>query len=118
VPLRSPDGEVIGVLGVYEDFTERSAVEAQLRKLSLAVEQSSESIVITDLRWRIDYVNEAFVQSSGYSREDAPWAQPPHAAVGRTAPRDLRPDVDGAVAGPGLARRVHQPSPGRARDLS
>jgi PAS domain S-box-containing protein len=50
VPLRNPEGEVIGLLGVYEDYTERRAVEEQLRKLSLAVEQSSEGIVITDLR--------------------------------------------------------------------
>ena len=71
VPLRNPEGEVIGVLGVYEDFTERRGVEAQLRKLSLAVEQSSESIVITDLQGRIEYVNEAFVLSSGYTREEA-----------------------------------------------
>jgi PAS domain S-box-containing protein len=71
VPLRGPEGEVIGVLGVYEDFTERRAVEEQLRKLSLAVEQSSEGVVITDPRGRIEYVNEAFVQSSGYSREQA-----------------------------------------------
>ena len=71
VPLRGPEGEVIGVLGVYEDFTERRAVEEQLRKLSLAVEQSSEDIVITDLEGRIEYVNEAFVLSSGYTREQA-----------------------------------------------
>ncbi len=71
VPLQGPQGDVIGVLGVYEDFTERRAVEEQLRKLSLAVEQSSEGVVITDPRGRIEYVNEAFVQSSGYSREQA-----------------------------------------------
>ena len=42
----------------------------QIRKLSLAVEQSPESIVITDLDGCIEYVNEAFVRNSGYSRED------------------------------------------------
>ena len=43
---------------------------ADLRKLSLAVEQSTESILITDTQARIEYVNEAFIQSSGYSREE------------------------------------------------
>jgi two-component system sensor histidine kinase/response regulator len=87
VPLRNLEGEVIGVLGVYEDFTGRRAVEEQLRKLSLAVEQSSESIVITDLQGRIEYVNEAFVQSSGYSRDEAIGADPRLLQSGRT-PRE------------------------------
>ena len=38
-----------------------------LRKLSLAVEQSSNSIIITDLDANIEYVNSAFVKTSGYS---------------------------------------------------
>jgi len=84
VPLRNLDGEVIGVLGVYEDFTGRRMVEEQLRKLSLAVEQSSEHIVITDLEGRIEYVNEAFVQSSGYTREEAIGANSRFLKSGRT----------------------------------
>ena len=43
---------------------------ADLKKLSLAVEQSTESILITDTQAHIEYVNEAFIQSSGYSREE------------------------------------------------
>ncbi len=49
---------------------ELAASEAQLRKLLRAVEQSPESIVITDLQERIEYVNEAFVQRTGYAREE------------------------------------------------
>ncbi len=52
------------------DITEQEVAEAQLRKLSLAVEQSPESIVITDLAGRIEYVNDAFAQTSGYSRQE------------------------------------------------
>ena len=44
--------------------------EAELGKLSTAVEQSPESIVITDTEGRIEYVNDAFVQATGYSREE------------------------------------------------
>lgn len=46
------------------------AQEAELRKLSLAVEQSPESVVITNLEPCIEYVNDAFVVKSGYSREE------------------------------------------------
>lgn len=48
----------------------RSQIEGQSRKLALAVEQSPESIVITDLQGVIEYVNETFVRVSGYQREE------------------------------------------------
>ena len=37
----------------------------------MAVEQSPESIVITDLDANIEYVNEAFARNTGYSRQEA-----------------------------------------------
>ena len=52
------------------DISERKASESQLRKLSLAVEQSPASIVITDLNGAIEYVNDTFVRNTGYSREE------------------------------------------------
>ena len=51
------------------DVSGRHATEDLLRKLSLAVEQSPESIVITNLAGEIEYVNEAFVRIAGYPRE-------------------------------------------------
>jgi PAS domain S-box-containing protein len=41
------------------------------RYLALAVEHSPDSIIITDPQWVIEYVNRAFTQVTGYSREDA-----------------------------------------------
>ncbi|SMF95943.1 PAS domain S-box-containing protein [Methylomagnum ishizawai] len=66
-PLRNAAGEIIGVLGVYEDITERKEAEDRLLKLSLAVRQSPESIVITDLEGRIEYVNAGFESMTGYA---------------------------------------------------
>ena len=51
------------------DISGRHATEDLLRKLSLAVEQSPESIVITNLTGEIEYVNDAFVRIAGYPRE-------------------------------------------------
>ncbi|MFY3384820.1 putative bifunctional diguanylate cyclase/phosphodiesterase [Paracidovorax sp. MALMAid1276] len=49
---------------------ELAASEASLRKLLRAVEQSPESIVITDLHEGIEYVNDAFVRRTGYERAE------------------------------------------------
>jgi PAS domain S-box-containing protein len=46
------------------------AANITLRQLSLAVEQSPESIVITGLDADIEYVNEAFLRTTGYSRDE------------------------------------------------
>jgi PAS domain S-box-containing protein len=58
------------VLRFVRDITERKMQEKQIRKLNLAVEQSPVSIAITDLDANIEYINPAFVRSSGYPREE------------------------------------------------
>jgi PAS domain S-box-containing protein len=54
-----------------QEIAERRHVEMELRKLSLAVEQSPASIVITDLDGKIEYVNRRFTQVTGYSFEES-----------------------------------------------
>ena len=68
------------------DISERKATEAQLRKVSLAVEQSPESIVITNVDAEIEYVNEAFLRNTGYSREEVIGRNPRILKSGRTPP--------------------------------
>lgn len=58
-------GERIG------DFIERRQALDARRKLSLAVEQSPVSIVITDRNGIIEYVNNRFTTLTGYTREEA-----------------------------------------------
>ncbi len=58
------------VLRFVRDFTEKRLKDNELRKLSLAIEQSPVSIVITDLDANIQYVNPAFINTSGYSYEE------------------------------------------------
>ena len=67
-PLRTSAG---GAVVVHADITERTLAQAQLRKLSLAVQQSPIGILIRDIEGRIDYVNDAFSYISGFTREEA-----------------------------------------------
>jgi len=48
----------------------RQAAEESLRKLSRAVEQSADTVMITDLQGRIEYVNPAFETVAGYSCDE------------------------------------------------
>ena len=47
------------------------AQNAELRKLTQAVEQSANTVVITDLEGCIEYVNPKFVETTGYTVEEA-----------------------------------------------
>jgi len=70
--------------GVIRDITSRKQTEAQLRKLAQAVEQSPDSIVITNLDGDIEYINQAFMENSGYNREELLGQNPRLLQSGRT----------------------------------
>ncbi len=63
-------GRVVQIQGVTRNISERKKSEDQLRKLWLAVEQTPNMVIITNLDNEIEYVNECFTQVTGYSRED------------------------------------------------
>jgi two-component system sensor histidine kinase/response regulator len=83
-PLRDDAGRVTGIVATVEDITERKHAEAQLRKLAQAVEQSPESIVITDLDARIEYVNQAFLRTTGFSAGEVLGQNPRFLQSGKT----------------------------------
>jgi PAS domain S-box-containing protein len=63
--------EYLGRVWFFRDITERKRYEDKLRQLSLAVEQSPVSVVITDLAGNITYVNPTFTRCTGYSFQEA-----------------------------------------------
>lgn len=68
--LRDASGHTIGIIGTLRDITGRKLAEDTLKKLSSAVEQSGDSVIITDRKSNIEYVNRAFERLTGFSREE------------------------------------------------
>jgi len=80
------DPELNAIVGKYSDLTESRNAEHVLRqtrdelgRLSSAIEQTADSVMVTNRQGVIEYVNPAFEQMTGYTREET---------VGRT-PRIL-----------------------------
>jgi diguanylate cyclase (GGDEF)-like protein/PAS domain S-box-containing protein len=82
--LRNSDGTPREIFIVDRDITERKQVEEQLRSLSVAVEQSPVSVVITDLNGVIQYVNPKFEQVTGYTASEAVGQNPSVLKSGKT----------------------------------
>jgi len=66
-PMLDGTGEYRGCVGVAIDITERRQAEENLRKLSLAVEQSPAAVLITDLDGIIEYANPRFYETTGFT---------------------------------------------------
>jgi two-component system cell cycle sensor histidine kinase/response regulator CckA len=69
--IRDADGNPQYCVGNLVDITERMRAESEVQRLSVGVEQSPVSIVITDPHGVIEYVNSKFCAISGYTREEA-----------------------------------------------
>jgi PAS domain S-box-containing protein len=59
--------------------------EDRLRKLSMAVEQNPTSVLITDLDGRIEYVNQTFIDITGYTAEECIGRNPRMLRSGKTS---------------------------------
>ncbi|WP_157775704.1 PAS domain S-box protein [Hartmannibacter diazotrophicus] len=65
------NGETLGTIGFARDITEKVEKDKQVRELSLAVEQSSNGIVIIDMKGGVEYANPAFLAPCGLTLEEA-----------------------------------------------
>lgn len=70
VAERGEDGEIVGVLAIGRDITERKRAERELLLLNQAVNASSEAVFLMDAQGRFVYVNEEACRSLGLSHEE------------------------------------------------
>ena len=81
-----------GRIWTFREITERKRNADALQQLSLAVEQSPVSVVITDPQGKISYVNRKFTEGTGYSPEEVVGRNPRILNGGRSSP-DLYRDL-------------------------
>ena len=66
-PIRKDDdNNILGIVLVFNDVSERKRAEDRIRTLFQAIEQSPVSVMITDVNANIEYVNGAFEKVTGY----------------------------------------------------
>ncbi|MFZ5862970.1 MAG: putative bifunctional diguanylate cyclase/phosphodiesterase [Nitrospirota bacterium] len=65
-PMFDERGGVCNVIGFGVDVTARQHAESHMRILSTALEQTADSVMITGTDGTIEYVNHAFVRTTGY----------------------------------------------------
>ncbi len=63
-------GEIYSVASI-RDITERRLIEEERERLTVAIEQAGETVVVTDAEGTIQYVNPMFEAVTGYSRAEA-----------------------------------------------
>ncbi len=64
-------GQPVGAVTTFTDITERKSKDQELRKLSRAIETSPVTVVITDVKGTIEYVNSSFTDITGYTAKEA-----------------------------------------------
>ncbi|MFT5376240.1 MAG: two-component system sensor histidine kinase/response regulator, partial [Candidatus Latescibacterota bacterium] len=108
-PIQGGDGQILAAI---RDISVRKEYELELKKLSHAVEQNPAAIFITDAKGRIEYVNDQFVEITGYSSEEA-IGQNPRLLKSGQMPEDFYKDLWQTV----LAGKVWSNElPNRAKD--
>jgi len=92
-PYRDSNGQVIGLLGISRDITDRKLAEEEMRqsqqKLSIHFEHTPLAVVEWDLQFRVAAWNPSAERIFGYSREEA-FGQ--HASF--IVPPQFRPHVE------------------------
>ncbi len=68
---RDERGKILRYYGANQDITDRKQAEVELTKFKLGLERSSTAIFITDPSGKIAYINPAFEQVYGYTRDEA-----------------------------------------------
>jgi len=89
-PIRKEDDNILGMVLVFNDVSERKEAEEKIRTLSQAIEQSPVSVMITDADENIEYVNSTFEKVTGYQEAEVLGQNPRILKSGQTSEQVYR----------------------------
>jgi len=69
-PLRDAPEPISGGVVFFQDVTERHQEIQSVTLLSRVLEQTADSVMLTDKHGKIEYVNPAFERTGGYARAE------------------------------------------------
>lgn len=76
VPIGDEPGNVLRLMGLTQDITERKRAEDTNLLQTTALNATANAIVITDRKGQIEWLNPAFTRLTGYSAEETPGKNP------------------------------------------
>ncbi len=77
VPLRNDVNEIVGLVGISHDITEKKAEELRLKLFESVITNTEEAVVITEAEPivppgpKIEFVNDAYTRMTGFTSEEA-----------------------------------------------
>ena len=70
VKLKSPQGEVLGLIGISQDITEKQQQQDELKLADMVYKNSSEAMMITDSHNKIIAINPSLSDITGYAENE------------------------------------------------
>lgn len=64
------EGRPVRMIGAMQDITEQQNFIKEIEKLSLVASKTNNAVVITDPKYRIEWVNQSFVNLTGYTQQE------------------------------------------------
>ncbi|MGD1861880.1 MAG: PAS domain S-box protein [Leptolyngbyaceae cyanobacterium] len=68
-PFRTPQGELLGIFGCYEDVTDRVLAKQSLQRYARMIEAASDAICLLDADYRYQIINRTYRDWYGYDNQ-------------------------------------------------
>lgn len=96
-PILNSDGTPLKIVKFATDVTDEVAKRREIALLSLVANKTDNSVIITDINERIEYVNPGFTKMSGYSFEEVKGKKPGEVLQGKMTSAQTKQEIREAV---------------------
>jgi PAS domain S-box-containing protein len=115
IPLHDAAGRVVGILGTYEDITERKETQETLQLYEKIVATTRDLMSIIDADYVYRAVNDAYLEAHGKTREEIEGRTAADLLGAAVFEQHVKPRLDEALAGEAVQYDAWFEYPGRGR---